>query len=190
MAPVHRRTRSEPTDVLVTPSLRPPPPLAKRLNRNALTVAAVIMGITVLTAVVVVRPSHDPQEKPAAPAGADEAPPLPSRPAFLDEPVRASPTRPDTARGVALVPSGADGERAARARGVALHAARGHGHPGAARHGNQIGPAGRPRGAGEPRRLRLAHPAHPPDPEGGAPHRHLRQPGHGGGGAPPRRVDA
>src|SRR2546425_4842026 len=69
------------------------------------------------------------------------------------------------------------------------HAARGHGDPGPPRHGDQLGPAGRPGGAGEPRRLRLAHPAHPPDPEGGAPHRHLRQPGHGGGGAPPPRVD-
>ena len=92
-----------------TPQLRPPPPLAKRLNRNALTVAAVLMGMTVLTAVVVVRPSRDPQEKPSAPATVDEAPPVPSRPAFLDEPVRASPTRPDTAPGLALVPSGADG---------------------------------------------------------------------------------
>ena len=92
-----------------TPQLRPPPPLAKRLNRNALTVAAVLMGMTVLTAVVVVRPSRDPQEKPSAAATVEEAPPVPSRPAFLDEPVRASPTRPDTAPGLALVPSGADG---------------------------------------------------------------------------------
>ncbi len=92
-----------------TPHLRPPPPLAKRLNRNALTVAAVLMGMTVLTAVVVVRPSRGPQEKPSAPPAVDEAPPVPSRPAFLDEPVRASPTRPDTAPGLALVPSGADG---------------------------------------------------------------------------------
>jgi len=91
------------------PQLRPSPPLAKRLNRNALTVAAVLMGITVLTAVVVVRPTRDSQEKPAAPATVDEAPPVPSRPAFLDEPVRASPTRPDTAPGLALVPSGVDG---------------------------------------------------------------------------------
>ena len=91
-----------------SPQLRPPPPLAKRLNRNALTVAAVLMGMTVLTAVVVVRPTRDPQEKPAAPATVDETP-VPSRPAFLDEPVRASPTRPDTAPGLALVPSGADG---------------------------------------------------------------------------------
>src|SRR5438128_3422576 len=83
----------------------PPPPLAKRLNRNALTVAAVLMGMTVLTAVVVVRPSRDPKEKAAAPPASDEVPPMPSRPAFLDEPVGASPTRPDTAPGLALVPS-------------------------------------------------------------------------------------
>src|SRR5437879_2898107 len=111
MAPVHRRTRSEPTDVAVTPSLRPPPPLAKRLNRNALTVAAVLMGMTVLTAVVLVRPSHDPQEKPAAPSPGDEAPPVPSAPAFLDEPVRASPGHAGAAAG--LLARGAEGPLAA-----------------------------------------------------------------------------
>src|SRR5438876_798729 len=68
-----------------------------RRSSDLLTVAAVLMGMTVLTAVVVVRPTRDPQEKPSAPATVDEAPPVPSRPAFLDEPVRTSPTRPDTA---------------------------------------------------------------------------------------------
>ena len=91
-----------------TPGLRPPPPLAKRLNRNALTVAAVLMGMTVLTAVVVVRPSRGPEEKPAAASAGDEAPPLPSRPAFLDEPVRVSPPRPDTMPGAAVVAPGVD----------------------------------------------------------------------------------
>src|SRR5207244_1199229 len=94
--PLRYRTPSESTDVASTPGLRPPPPLAKRLNRNALTVAAVLMGMTVLTAVVVVRPSREPEGKPAAASASDEAPPVPSRPAFLDEPVRVSPTRPDT----------------------------------------------------------------------------------------------
>src|SRR5439155_16686601 len=108
MAPVHRRTRSECTDVAATPGLRPPPPLAKRLNRNALTVAAVLMGMTVLTAVVVVRPTREPSEKPAGASAGDESPPLPSRPAFLDEPVRASPPRPDTMPGAAVVPPGVD----------------------------------------------------------------------------------
>src|SRR5437016_3630767 len=91
-----------------TPGLRPLPPLAKRLNRNALTVAAVLMGMTVLTAVVVVRPSRGPEEKPAAASAGDEAPPVPSRPAFLDEPVRVSPPRPDTMPGAAVVPPGVD----------------------------------------------------------------------------------
>ncbi len=98
----------------ISSPLRPLPPLAKRLNRNALTVGAVIMGMTVLTAVVVVHPSRAPQEKPSAPAAIDEAPPVPSRPAFLDEPVRAPAARPDTTVAAGLVPSGADGELAAQ----------------------------------------------------------------------------
>src|SRR6266700_1738497 len=64
------------------------------------------MGMTVLTAVVVVRPSHDAPERPSTPGAVEEAPAAPSRPAFLDEPVRGSPTRPDTAPGVPVVPSG------------------------------------------------------------------------------------
>jgi type IV secretory pathway VirB10-like protein len=91
-----------------TPQLRPLPPLAKRLNRNALTVAAVLMGMTVLTAIVVVRPSHDTPERPSTPAAVEEASPAPSRPAFLDEPVRASPTRTDTAPGVPVGMPGTD----------------------------------------------------------------------------------
>ena len=94
-----------------TTPLRPLPPLAKRLNRNALTVAAVLMGMTVLTAIVVVRPSHDTPERPSTPAAVDEASPAPSRPAFLDEPVRASPTRADTATGVPVGTSGTDPAR-------------------------------------------------------------------------------
>ena len=98
-----------------TTPLRPLPPLAKRLNRNALTVAAVLMGMTVLTAVVVVRPSHDTPERPSTPAAVEEAPAAPSRPAFLDEPVRGSPTHPDTAPGVPVVPSGTGRARAGMA---------------------------------------------------------------------------
>ena len=70
--------------------LRPLPPLAKRLNRNALTVAAVIMGMTVLTAIVVLNPGADEKNTGAPPVSADEAPPVPPRPAFLDEPARVS----------------------------------------------------------------------------------------------------
>ncbi len=78
------------------PPLRPLLPLAKRLNQNALIVAAVILGMTVLTAIVVVHPSHEAGQRPSAPAPSAEAPPVPSRPAFLDEPVRVPAARSDT----------------------------------------------------------------------------------------------
>jgi type IV secretion system protein TrbI len=87
--------------------LRPLPPLAKRLNRNALTVAAVIMGMTVLTAVVVVRPSREAQEEPPPP-GVEEASAVPSRPAFLDEPVRTPSEQSDTAASGPVLPLGAE----------------------------------------------------------------------------------
>ena len=75
------------------PPLRPLPPLAKRLNRNALTVAAVIMGITVLTAVVVLSPGHEPTRRAQQSSGSvDQAPPVPARPTFLDVPVRPTTT--------------------------------------------------------------------------------------------------
>lgn len=88
-----RRDPAPPEDT--TTSLRPQPPLAKRLNRNALTVAAVIMGMTVLTAIVILSPSRNP-EKTSTPSAAAEEVPIPPRPAFLDEPVRqpASPGAP------------------------------------------------------------------------------------------------
>src|SRR5438132_8210945 len=85
------------------PPLRPPLPLAKRLNRNALTVSAVIMGMTVLTAVVVVHPSHQAQQHPSPQPAVDEGPSTPSRPTFLDEPVRVPAAQSDTAV-VGLVP--------------------------------------------------------------------------------------
>jgi type IV secretory pathway VirB10-like protein len=75
----------------VTTSLRPAPPIAKRLNRNALTVAAVVMGMTVLTAIVVVSPSKAPSQTGALTATTDEAPPAPPRPSFLDQPARVPP---------------------------------------------------------------------------------------------------
>lgn len=83
-SPDEAASSGEPT----LPSLRPSPPIAKRLNRNALTVAAVVMGMTVLTAVVVVSPSGDAKQSGSAPTTTDETPPVPLRPAFLDQPVR------------------------------------------------------------------------------------------------------
>ncbi|HEV8305052.1 MAG TPA: TrbI/VirB10 family protein [Gemmatimonadales bacterium] len=91
------------------PPLKPLPPLAKRLNRNALTVGAVIMGMTVLTAVVLVRPSREAPQTPSVP-GTDETPAVPSRPTFLDEPVRAPSARPDTPVAGGLAPPFTDGD--------------------------------------------------------------------------------
>ncbi len=73
-----------------TGPLWPPLPLAKRLNRNALTVAAALAGVTVLTVVVVTRPARI---APATASGSTTAagevgPPVPARPAFLDQPPR------------------------------------------------------------------------------------------------------
>src|SRR2546422_10748658 len=45
----------------------PPPPLAKRLNRNALTVAAGLIGMTVLTSVVVLNTGNGGGSASAAP---------------------------------------------------------------------------------------------------------------------------
>ena len=61
----------------------PPPPLAKRLNRNALTVAAVIMGMTVIACLVVVR-----GDSRAATLRGQGDPILsePTSPTFLDRP--------------------------------------------------------------------------------------------------------
>lgn len=78
------------------PGLRPPLPLAKRLNRNALTVAAVLMGITVLTAVVVLTPGR---ERGTIPETSGVVPGGPSRPTFLEEPAQA-PTAFDSTRGL------------------------------------------------------------------------------------------
>ena len=88
------------------PGFRPSPPLAKRLNRNALTVAAVIMGMTVLTAVVVLSPGRGSQ---AGPTGGPEAGMQqgPSRPTFLDEPARGTDLPADsTPTGLSPVPPG------------------------------------------------------------------------------------
>src|ERR1700682_554079 len=76
----------DPIEEVSTP-LRPAPPLAKRLNRNALTVAAVIMGMTVLTAIVLLNPGKESKATRAASENAENSPPVPARPVFLDEPL-------------------------------------------------------------------------------------------------------
>ncbi len=78
------------------PGLRPLPPLAKRLNRNALTVAAVLMGITVLTAVVVLTPGRE-QDRIA---DTGVVPGGPSRPTFLEEPAQAPAAAGDNTPGL------------------------------------------------------------------------------------------
>jgi type IV secretory pathway VirB10-like protein len=77
----------------VATPLRPAPPLAKRLNRNALTVAAALAGLTVITVLVVTRPAH-PGAAGASQAGSNQAPPIPARPAFLDAPPKVLPAPP------------------------------------------------------------------------------------------------
>jgi type IV secretory pathway VirB10-like protein len=79
------------------PGLRPLPPLAKRLNRNALTVAAVLMGITVLTAVVVLTPGR---ERGTIPETGAVVPGGPSRPTFLEEPAQAPAAAGDNTPGL------------------------------------------------------------------------------------------
>ena len=69
--------------------LRPSPPLPKRLNRNVLTVAAALAGVTVLTVLVVANPSRR-RETPAVGA-IDGAPPAPAQPTFLNVPPRQPP---------------------------------------------------------------------------------------------------
>ena len=105
--------------------LRPTPPLAKRLNRNALTVAAALAGITVITVLVVTRPSRSGPSDAAPPSG--EAPaPVPAHPAFLDQPPKPLPMRDsDTVRGEIATGQGARGAQARGAVGGGLPAAAG-----------------------------------------------------------------
>jgi type IV secretion system protein TrbI len=88
-----------------TPPLPPRPPLAKRLNRNALTVCAVLAGGTVIS-VLVMTPS---KPSPGAPRGVTaEAPPTPARPAFLDLPPKVPPhakTVTDSSTGAGIAPA-------------------------------------------------------------------------------------
>lgn len=66
---------------------RPPLPTPERLNRNVLTVLAVVMGVGVLAAVVFMPPAR-PQPAVQSQTGAPSADL--ARPTFLDQPVRGS----------------------------------------------------------------------------------------------------
>lgn len=67
------------------PLVAPQPPLAKRLNRNALTVAAAIMGMTVIACLVVLRGgSSAPPARTSTDPNLNEA----ASPTFLDHPLR------------------------------------------------------------------------------------------------------
>src|SRR5579863_8849227 len=81
------------------PPLRPPIPLPKRLNRNALTVAAALAGVTVLTVLVLTTPS---KSRSNAPPAGEAATPTPAQPTFLDQP-------PKTSQGNPPAPAAPDG---------------------------------------------------------------------------------
>lgn len=86
-------------------SLAPPkPPLAKRLNRNALTVAAILMGMTVIASLVVMNGDSEAATQ-SSPAAAEQLAPEATAPIFLDEPVRAPATQLSALGDSALVPS-------------------------------------------------------------------------------------
>lgn len=79
-----KKDETQPTDD--APFAAPEPPVAKRLNRNALTVAAIIMGMTVIACLVVLRgDSRAAPDRRAAQANADEV----AVPTFLERPARA-----------------------------------------------------------------------------------------------------
>lgn len=70
-----------------TSLLHPREPIATRLNRNALLVAAAVLGVTILVAVVLLEPT----KPPAAGAGAAPTePPVAAQATFLDQPPRAT----------------------------------------------------------------------------------------------------
>lgn len=79
------RVFRRPPDPAASPLAPPPTPVATRLNRNALTVAAVVMGVTVLVAVVTLNTSTP---TPRVSQDAPTTTPPAAAPSFLDRPPR------------------------------------------------------------------------------------------------------
>lgn len=99
---------------------RPFEPLATRLNRSALVLAAVVVGMTVLTAIVLLQPSRS--APPAETPGATMVP-TPSRPTFLDRPARPFADMSDSLGNVAgpadkVVPTPLKSARGGQADGI------------------------------------------------------------------------
>lgn len=69
----------------------PKPPLAKRLNQNALTVAAVLMGMTVIASLIVLNTGSP--DRPARTGVSDQTAAQPSEPTFLQHAVPAQPNQ-------------------------------------------------------------------------------------------------
>ena len=110
------RSASDPESV-ARGSLAPPkPPLAKRLNRNALTVAAILMGMTVIASLVVMNGDGEAAAQ-VSPAAAEHVASEGAAPIFLDEPVRVPATQLSTFGQSAVAPSTASvGAQAAQAQ--------------------------------------------------------------------------
>ncbi|HXC24418.1 MAG TPA: TrbI/VirB10 family protein, partial [Gemmatimonadaceae bacterium] len=91
-------------DVPLEVPLRAEPPTAKRLNRNALIVVALVLGLTAMVVVITMRPSVS--VPVATGPAADTKAPTQAPPTFLDRPV-ATPATRDSERGEHAAGAGA-----------------------------------------------------------------------------------
>lgn len=103
MMPSHDHPPAPPSNSGPVP---PPLPIAKRLNRNALTIVAVLMFVTVLGAVLTTRTTHG-NTATANPETAVPVPVTPPQPSFLDVPaVRQAATGPSMSSNTLPPPRG------------------------------------------------------------------------------------
>lgn len=77
-------------DTRIRTPLRPPLPIAMRVNRNVLIIAAVIMAATVVTAIVTMNPNRGHAVDRADVTTTNTTTPHPSAPNFLDHPPHAA----------------------------------------------------------------------------------------------------